>query len=45
MIEGLNQGIKFINPNASAVCGCGESFTVHDEATKSEDAGTAQKKS
>ena len=45
MIEGLNQGIKFINPNASAVCGCGESFTVHNEATKSEDAGTAQKKS
>ena len=30
-IEGLNQGVKFINPNASAVCGCGESFTVRDE--------------
>ena len=27
-IEGLNQGVKFINPNASAVCGCGESFTI-----------------
>ena len=26
--EGLNQGIKFVNPNAKAVCGCGESFTV-----------------
>ena len=26
--EGLNQGIKFINPNAKAVCGCGESFTI-----------------
>ena len=26
--EGLNQGIKFINPNAKAVCGCGESFTL-----------------
>jgi iron-sulfur cluster assembly protein len=42
-IEGLNQGVKFINPNASAVCGCGESFTVRDEefspATK-----TAEKK-
>ena len=25
---GLNQGIKFVNPNAKAVCGCGESFTV-----------------
>ena len=22
------KGIKFINPNAKAVCGCGESFTV-----------------
>ena len=45
MIEGLNQGIKFINPNASAVCGCGESFTVSDEASKYQDAETAQKKS
>ena len=26
--EGLNQGIKFHNPNAKAVCGCGESFTI-----------------
>ena len=26
--EGLNKGIKFINPNAKAVCGCGESFHV-----------------
>ena len=26
--EGLNKGIKFINPNAKAVCGCGESFTI-----------------
>ena len=26
--DGLNQGIKFVNPNAKAVCGCGESFTV-----------------
>ena len=25
---GLNQGIKFVNPNAKAVCGCGESFTI-----------------
>jgi iron-sulfur cluster assembly accessory protein len=30
-IEGLNQGVKFLNPNASAVCGCGESFTVSNE--------------
>ena len=26
--EGLNKGIKFINPNAKAVCSCGESFTI-----------------
>ena len=26
--DGLNQGIQFINPNAKAVCGCGESFTI-----------------
>ena len=26
--EGLNEGFKFHNPNASASCGCGESFAV-----------------
>lgn len=26
--EGLNEGFKFSNPNASANCGCGESFSV-----------------
>jgi iron-sulfur cluster assembly protein len=26
--EGLNEGFRFKNPNASAECGCGESFTV-----------------
>jgi iron-sulfur cluster assembly protein len=26
--EGLNEGFDFINPNESARCGCGESFTV-----------------
>ena len=26
--DGLNKGIKFVNPNTKAVCGCGESFTV-----------------
>ena len=26
--EGLNEGFKFNNPNATANCGCGESFTV-----------------
>jgi len=26
--KGLNQEFTFINPNATAACGCGESFTV-----------------
>ena len=26
--EGLNEGFKFSNPNASATCGCGESFAL-----------------
>ena len=26
--EGLNEGFKFHNPNATANCGCGESFAV-----------------
>ena len=26
--EGLNEGFQFKNPNVSAECGCGESFTV-----------------
>ena len=26
--DGLNKGIKFVNPNAKATCGCGESFTI-----------------
>lgn len=26
--QGLNEGFEFINPNESARCGCGESFTV-----------------
>lgn len=26
--EGLNEGFKFLNPNATATCGCGESFAV-----------------
>jgi iron-sulfur cluster assembly protein len=26
--EGLNQSFKFVNPNAKAYCGCGESFTT-----------------
>lgn len=26
--EGLNEGLKFNNPNVKATCGCGESFSV-----------------
>jgi iron-sulfur cluster assembly protein len=26
--EGLNEGFRFNNPNASSNCGCGESFAV-----------------
>jgi iron-sulfur cluster assembly protein len=26
--EGLNEGLKFNNPNTKGECGCGESFTV-----------------
>jgi iron-sulfur cluster assembly protein len=26
--QGLNEAFSFINPNAKALCGCGESFTV-----------------
>ena len=28
LVEGVNEGIKFVNPNVKAVCGCGESFQV-----------------
>ena len=27
--EGLNEGFQFNNPNVTAECGCGESFTVN----------------
>jgi iron-sulfur cluster assembly protein len=26
--EGLNEGFRFSNPNVSATCGCGESFSL-----------------
>ena len=26
--QGINEGFTFINPNATAYCGCGESFTI-----------------
>lgn len=29
--EGINEGIKFENPNVGHQCGCGESFTLVDE--------------
>ena len=28
LVEGVNEGIKFLNPNVKAICGCGESFEV-----------------
>lgn len=27
--EGLNETVKFDNPNAGSYCGCGESFTIN----------------
>ena len=30
--QGLNEGFQFNNPNARAVCGCGESFSVAEAA-------------
>lgn len=26
--EGLNEGLRFVNPNEKARCGCGESFNI-----------------
>jgi iron-sulfur cluster assembly accessory protein len=26
--EGINRTLKFLNPNVTAACGCGESFSV-----------------
>lgn len=28
VLEGVNRELKFINPNAKDLCGCGESFSV-----------------
>lgn len=30
MIEGLNSTLKFINPNETGSCGCGESFSIKE---------------
>ncbi len=30
--KGLNSGFQFSNPNVQETCGCGESFSVNDEA-------------
>ena len=30
--EGLNEGFRFKNPNVQETCGCGESFSLKDEA-------------
>ena len=28
--EGVNRNLKFLNPNVTAACGCGESFSIED---------------
>lgn len=30
VVEGLNSALKFNNPNADAMCGCGESFSIRE---------------
>lgn len=32
--EGLNEGFRFNNPNVQETCGCGESFTVSEQASQ-----------
>jgi iron-sulfur cluster assembly protein len=32
--DGLNESFKVINPKATAMCGCGESFTVNEVASE-----------
>lgn len=32
--EGLNQGLKFNNPNVGSECGCGESFQLVEDERK-----------
>lgn len=39
--DGFNKGIQFHNPNASAVCGCGESFNI-DSKESSDFKNTSQ---
>ena len=34
--EGFNKGIKFHNPNAKSVCGCGESFNIDNDQEASD---------
>ena len=29
--NGLNGALKFINPNQTAACGCGESFSIEEK--------------
>ncbi len=41
--DGFNKGIKFYNPNATAVCGCGESFSI-DTNQGSDSEATSQVK-
>lgn len=34
--EGLNRTLKFLNPNATDACGCGESFNIDLETARGE---------
>ena len=42
--DGFNKGIKFHNPNATSVCGCGESFTVDSDKNFSSEVTSQVKK-
>ena len=42
--DGFNKGIKFHNPNATAVCGCGESFSIETAQSSDSEADSQVKK-
>ena len=42
--DGFNKGIKFHNPNATAVCGCGESFSIEKKQNSDSEVTSQVKK-
>tara|TARA_Y100001954_G_C15464116_1_gene432326 strand:- start:104 stop:517 length:414 start_codon:yes stop_codon:yes gene_type:complete len=42
--DGFNKGIKFHNPNATAVCGCGESFSIETKQNSDSEVTSQVKK-